>query len=52
MRIYKINIEHKKWGANWDSRKIAAKSLVAAIRKVKLKYNESITDAVLLASTD
>ena len=52
MRIYKINIEHKISGRNWDSTKVAADNFAVAIKKVHLNKNEMIESVELLASTN
>ncbi len=35
IRIYKIHTEHIKWGLNYSSHNVAARSLEEALRKVK-----------------
>ena len=54
MRIYQINFEHKKWGLNWSSKKVAAKSFEDALQKGKktLKSNEKIEGVELLETTE
>ena len=54
MRIYEVNIEHKKYGMNWAREKIDARSFDEAVRKVKklLTKSERIESMELLASTE
>ena len=54
MRIYRIHVEHKKWGQNWDTKKIAAETFNEAVRKAtrELTRNERIVSVELVASTE
>ena len=54
MRIYRIGIEHKKWGRNWRAEKIAAQSFAKVVLKVKshLKSQERIESVTLLATEE
>ncbi len=54
MRIYKVNLEHKKFGLNWSARSIAARTAEQAIRKVKrdLRSYERIESVELIAAED
>jgi hypothetical protein len=52
MRIYEVNIEHKKAGLNWRSEKVAANTAEEAIKKIKFESFERLESIELLASTD
>jgi len=54
MRIYKVNIEHVKFGRNFDSEKVSAKNFNEAVRKAKksLRSVERIESIELVAATD
>lgn len=42
MRIYQVNIEHVRYGRNYDNEKVAARSFSEAVRKAK-KFLTSVT---------
>ena len=52
MRIYKVEIEHTRYGVNWDNDTVAAKNFKDAVSKVtkRIKSQERITEVKLLAS--
>jgi len=54
MRIFKILTEHKRWGTNWSSYKVAARTAEEAIRKVKKEFcsGERVQAVEFLASAD
>jgi hypothetical protein len=54
MRIYRVNIEHKRYGRNYDVVVIAGRTFNEAIRKVKsqLRSEERIESVELKAATD
>lgn len=54
MRIYQINIEHKKFGRNWSTEKVAAKTFNDAIRQARklLRSVERIESVELVAAVD
>jgi hypothetical protein len=54
MRIYEVNIEHKTYGMNWRSVKVAAKTAEEAIRAAKRDFNtrERVESVELLAHAD
>jgi hypothetical protein len=54
MRIYKINIEHKRFGRNWSSEKFQGRTFDEAVKAAKrgLNNGERIESVELLASTD
>ena len=54
MRIYKVHTEHTKWGRNFNSYRVSAKSCEQAIRKVKkhFVYRERVESVELLAAED
>ena len=54
MRIYKVHIEHTKWGRNYTSEKVDARTFNEAIKKVSktLTSTERIEWVELLAATD
>lgn len=51
--IYKVHTAHIRWGNNWSSYKVAARSADEAIRKVKREFirGERLESLELLAST-
>lgn len=52
MRIYKVDIEHKKHGLNWRSKKVVAKDFMRAVAKVKLNKDERVEAIQILADTE
>lgn len=54
MRIYKINVEHKRLGTNWASINVVAKTADEAIKKAKstFKVYEILESAELLAEAE
>lgn len=54
MRIYRVNIEHKKAGLNWSSVKVAANTCKEAIRKAEkdMLSNEVVESVELIAVAD
>jgi len=54
MRIYKIMIEHSRFGLKFSSVSLAAKSCEEAIKKAnkKMRKNERVESVELLASED
>jgi hypothetical protein len=54
MRIYKVNIEHKKFGENFSSVKVIARTAEEAIKKAKRTFHsyERVEDVELLASAE
>jgi hypothetical protein len=54
VRIYKINIEHVKYGRNMSSEKVLAKTFKEAVRKGEklLRTVERIESVELIAATD
>ena len=50
MKTYKVNIEHKRYGLNWSSKRVEAKSFEEALQKGKkaLRPTEKIEDIRLL----
>jgi hypothetical protein len=54
MRIYKVHIEHKRFGRNWSSSKVEGKTFDEAVKKAKrdMTKQERIESVELLASTD
>ncbi len=54
MRIYKINIEHKRYGRNFSSLKVDARTAEEAIRKARkdMGKQERVESIELLAATD
>lgn len=54
MRIYKINIEHKTFGRNFSTEKVAAPTFKQAVKSAEKKLNsrESIESVELIAATD
>lgn len=54
MRIYKVNIEHIRYGNNWSSKNVHAKNFEELLRKSKkfLRVGERIESVELLASTN
>lgn len=54
MRIYRVDIEHKEFGRNYDSHDIAAGNFDELVKRVKirLKDGERIESVELLASED
>ena len=53
MRIYEIEVEHKKWGLNWRRFKIASRGFLSAMRtaKARLHSGEVISEIKLHAYT-
>lgn len=55
MRIYKVEIESTKWGPNWSSITVAARSCEEAIRKAKATFEHRhlrVQSVELLAQAD
>jgi hypothetical protein len=54
MRIYKVNIEHSRFGRNFSSEKIAARTFAEVIRKARkiLRSRERIESVELIAAVD
>src|SRR5438132_1646620 len=54
MRIYKVNIEHRKYGRNWGGKKIAARTCEEALKKAKkgMWPSERVESIELLAAED
>lgn len=54
MRIYKINIEHKRYGRDWSSRNVSARTCEEAIKKAKAEFStqERVESCELLAADD
>ena len=54
MRIYKINIEHIKYGSNYKSENVQARTFEEAIKQVKknLQNRERIYEIEVLAEAD
>ena len=54
MRIYQINTEHRRYGLNWGSQKIAARTAEEAIRLAKKEFisGERMSEVKILATTE
>lgn len=55
MRIYQVVIEHVRWGRNFTSTRIAARTCAEAIRKAKSEFqsrNERVESVQILAESD
>lgn len=54
MRIYKVNIEHTKFGRNFSGETVSAETFKQAVNKVEklLRSSERIESVELLASTN
>ena len=54
MRIYKINIEHTRYGKNWSSTKEEGRTFTETVKRAEkaLQRGERIESVELLASTD
>lgn len=55
MRIYKVNVEHMKFGRNWSSVKVEGKTFNEAVSKAMRLLNspqERIESVELIAATD
>jgi len=50
VRIYRVNIEHRRFGFNWNSRKVVARDCEDALKKVKrgLERGEKVESVQLL----
>lgn len=54
MRIYKVNIEHRKYGMNWSHENVSGRTFYDVVRKVKklLKSGERIESVELVATAE
>jgi len=55
MRIYKLTIEHLRYGKDWDTEKVAARTCEEAIRKCQTTKDlkqARVQEVELLADTD
>lgn len=54
MRIYKVNIEHTRYGRNWSSEKVEGRNFNEAVKRAQksMSKQERIESVELLASTD
>lgn len=54
MKIYKVGTAHSRWGSNWGSYNVAARTAEEAIRKAKKQFvsGERVDTVQLLATAD
>ncbi len=55
MRIYQVNVEHKKYGRNYDRFNVSAKDFEEAVKTAKSRLtakNEKIESMELIAEAD